>query len=536
MKNVDVKPSDFERIQESYTAVPYLSQAYLQSHPDQMATIGRIFGMSPASITQCRVLELGCAGGGNIIPMAYFLPESDFKGIELNEGHVKKAHRTISDLGLSNIRIDQGNILDIDESWGKFDYIICHGVFSWVPETVQEKIFSISVENLAEKGIAYISYNTYPGWHMREMIRHMMLYHAGQFETPRQRLDQGTAFVEYLAKAMAGNSNDPYGLLLKNELEALKSSEEWYLFHDYMEVVNAPIYFHQFIDRADQNNLQYLGEANFPTMFSHGFSEGINRTLEEISRDIVQKEQYMDFLRNRLFRQTLLCHKCLNLNRTLDSESLAGLLISSDTVPEVETRDLSPGVIQKFRISDGTVVETENPIIKAAFWILRESWPKVVSFERLYDMCFEAISSFMDHDTRHEINWRHELGRGLLHCYASGAVDAKTWESDYTGYVTEKPKVSRLALYQSKNRQRIVNARHEIVTLDPMARQLLPMLDGTNDRNTMVQKLTALVRDGAFTLTEYDVPITEKDEIYRFVDQSIDKILSRLAEETLLIG
>jgi len=536
MKNIDLHSTEVDRIRESYTAVPYLSQAYMQSHPDQMAALGRIFGMSPAPITQCRVLELGCASGGNIIPMAYFLPESTFVGIELNDGHVKKAHRTIIDLGLTNIRIEQGNILDIDASIGEFDYIICHGVFSWVPKTVQEKIFSIASENLAANGIAYISYNTYPGWHMREMIRHMMLYHASQFETPRQRLDQGTAFVEFLAKASAGNNDDPYGLLLKKELEALKNSEDWYLFHDYMEVVNTPIYFHQFVDQADQQNLQYLAEADFSTMFSHGFSEEICQTLEKVSQDIVQKEQYMDFLRNRQFRQTLLCRKDLPLSRTLDADSLTGLLIASDTLPTAASMDLSMGKNQKFRVRDGTFIETENPVIKAALWILNKHWPKALQFETLNEMCFKTVSEEIDANLLNSANWRHELGRGLLHCYSSGAVMVRIWEAEFIAHVTETPQINPLALYQNRKRQRIVSPRHDIVTLDSVARQLLPMLDGNTDRSSMAQKLSKLAEDGAFTLTEFDMPITDTEEILQHIDQSIDKILSKLAEAALLIG
>jgi len=536
MNSIESENSSIDKLRDSYTDVPYLSQAYSDSHPDRLATLGRIFGMHPVLVNNCRVLELGCASGGNIIPMAYFLPDSDFVGVEFNEGHVKKAQHTISDLGLSNIRIDQGNILDINESCGKFDYIICHGVFSWVPETVQEKIFSIASENLAEHGIVYISYNTYPGWHMKEMIRHMMLYHASQFESPRQRLDQGTAFIEFLAKAVAGNSKDLYGLLLNNELESLKHSEAWYLFHDYMEVVNTPIYFHRFIDRAAQHNLQYLAEANFSSMFSHEFSEEISQTMEEISQDIVQKEQYMDFLRNRLFRQTLLCHKNLDLNRTLDAQSLANLLIVSDISPESQKMDLSIGTVQKFRISDGTVIETQNPVIKAAFWNIKENWPNSVPFETLYEMCSRELGAFMNDNELNSNNWRHELGRGLLHCYASGAVKARTWEAEFSTNVSDKPKVNELTLYQNNNHHRIVNPRHEIVTFDSMAQNLLPMLDGTNDRNSMVYKLSKLAEKRAFTLTQFDVPITEPNEIYRFIDQSIDKILSRLAEETLLIG
>jgi len=372
---------NIEKLRKSYKEVPYLSQAYVNSHPERLSTLAKIFNMSPAPVTSCRVLELGCASGGNLIPMAYFLPESDFVGIELAEGHAESGQKTVKELGLRNLDIQHANILEVDASLGMFDYIICHGVFSWVPESVQEKILSIASENLSEQGVAYISYNTYPGWHMREMVRHMMLYHASQFDEPDKKIGQARAFIDFLANAVGANTNDPYAILLRNELESLKNSGDWYIFHDLMEVVNTPIYFHQLIERADQHGLQYLADASFSMMFHNDFSDEVNRTLDNVSHDIIQKEQYMDFLRNRQFRQTLLCKKELELKRNLDSDSLTGLLVASSTTPEISEIDLTPGKIHKFQIPDGLFIETENPVIKAGLKILKQHWPKALSFE-----------------------------------------------------------------------------------------------------------------------------------------------------------
>lgn len=77
--------------------------------------------------------------------------------------------------------------MDIDDSLGRFDYILTHGVYSWVPPAVQEKILRLCASNLTEHGVAYVSYNVNPGWSMRGMLRDMMCYHASRFEDPRER-------------------------------------------------------------------------------------------------------------------------------------------------------------------------------------------------------------------------------------------------------------------------------------------------------------------------------------------------------------
>jgi len=292
----------------TYDEVPYGSHAFSQSHPDRMATIGRLFGLSPAAVDQCRVLELGCASGGNLIPMAFCLPQSEFVGVDLSGRQVEVGQKTIRDLGLKNVRIEHASILDVDDSYGTFDYVVCHGVYSWVPADVQDKILAIASANLTPRGVAYISYNTYPGWHMRGMLRHMMLYHVRQFKGTQQRIDQAKALIDFLARNVP-TENNPYGLLLKSELGLIGRVADWYLFHDHLEEVNEPVYFHQFAERAGIHGLQYLGESDFGTMLTSKFPKEVAETLSKINKNIVSTEQYMDFLRNRQFRQTLLCHK-----------------------------------------------------------------------------------------------------------------------------------------------------------------------------------------------------------------------------------
>src|SRR5262245_55809985 len=146
----------------SYDNLPYGRLAFVQTHPDRLATIARIFGMSSVDVARSRVLELGCATGGNLIPMAYNLPDSNFVGIDLSRQQIREAQAAVDALGIRNVTVKHASILDVDRGWGKFDYIICHGVYSWVEPAVQDKILQIAAENLSAHGVAYVSYNTYP--------------------------------------------------------------------------------------------------------------------------------------------------------------------------------------------------------------------------------------------------------------------------------------------------------------------------------------------------------------------------------------
>jgi 2-polyprenyl-3-methyl-5-hydroxy-6-metoxy-1,4-benzoquinol methylase len=155
----------------SYDEVPYESHPYPQTHPSRLAAVATLFGLRPPAVETARVLELGCAAGGNLTPVAEAFPKATLLGVDASARQIGDGQRFVERLGLSNLTLKHANILDLGPDLGTFDYIICHGVFSWVQTPVQEKILDICAKHLSPSGIAYISYNTYPGWHMRGMIR-----------------------------------------------------------------------------------------------------------------------------------------------------------------------------------------------------------------------------------------------------------------------------------------------------------------------------------------------------------------------------
>jgi cyclopropane fatty-acyl-phospholipid synthase-like methyltransferase len=318
--------------QASYDDLPYESHPFPQTHPDRLATLATLLGMQPPSVEHCRVLELGCAGGGNLVPMALGLPQSTFVGVDFSERQIREGQALVQALGLANIELKCLSIQDIEESFGVFDYIVCHGVYSWVSEAEQDKILEICARQLAANGVAYVSYNTYPGWHMRRMVRDMMLYHARRFEAPQMRVSQSRALLELFVQALAQDQK-PYSLFLKSEHESLQKRSDSYLFHEHLEESNEPLYFYQFVARAVAKGLRYLGEADVPDMVPTGVRPEVTKALQQLASDDIEMEQYLDFLRNRMFRQTLLCHQHISPHRQLRHELLKGLYVSARVKP-----------------------------------------------------------------------------------------------------------------------------------------------------------------------------------------------------------
>src|ERR1700690_3679914 len=182
--------------------VAYPGSPCSQPHPDPLATIAALHGLPAAPPERCRVLELGCGNGGNLIPMAYVLPGSTFLGLDAAGSAVAQGQEQIAALGLTNVTPVHADLLDTS-NLGTYDYVIAHGLFSWVPPSVQERVLAIASEVLAPNGVAYVSYNALPGCHIRNAMRQMMRWHVRGIDEPTERIGQARGLVRLLGEAAA---------------------------------------------------------------------------------------------------------------------------------------------------------------------------------------------------------------------------------------------------------------------------------------------------------------------------------------------
>jgi methyltransferase-like protein/SAM-dependent methyltransferase len=521
----------------SYDEIPYESYPFAQTHPDRLATVATLFGMQPPPVAHCRVLELGCASGGNLIPMALGLPESRFVGIDLAGRQVAEGQKVVEALGLRNVELKHLSVLDLDQDFGRFDYVICHGVYSWVPANVQDKILEVCRQNLSANGVAYVSYNTYPGWHMRGMIRDMMGYHVRHFHEPLVRVKQARNLLDFLAKSVA-KENTPYSLLLKSELESIRQCNDSYLFHEQLEEINEPIYFHQFAERAAAKGLRYLGEVDLRVMVAGNYPPEVENVLRMLAQDIVHMEQYMDFLRNRTFRQTLLCHKNLSPNYTLYPEQLTRFYVASAAKPVSAQPDVLSAAVEQFRGPDGATLSSGDPLVKAALLHLAEVWPSTVSFGNLRAVARSRLEREPKQDAATIANDVQQLGKCLLTCYTSAAslVELRVQPLRLALDVSASPLASPLARLQAATGHRVTNLRHELVALGEFERQVLRCLDGTCDRAALLDRLAELVSQGVLRVEEDGQMVEDAEKVRRLLGNALDRQLPKLARDALLLG
>jgi len=521
-----------------YDQVPYPAAAYVQSHPSRLETLAKLFGMVPPNIECCRVLELACADGANLIPMACALPESKFVGIDLSATQLKAGHETIAALGLTNTELRHCDIRNVDATFGSFDYIIAHGVYSWVPTEVQEHIFRICKERLNENGVAYISYNTYPGWRMRGMLRDMMLYHSRKFSDPQTQIEQARALVNWLSECINAESS-PYGMLLRRELEQMQHWRDNYFRHDSLAEINEPIYFYQFIERAESRGLQYLAEAEFPAMLASNYSAPVDETLNRLGRNIVEMEQYMDFLRNRTFRNTLLCHRGIKLNRDLGPWNLHALHCAAFVRPVNGEVDIDPEKSETFRGANDLTITSSRPIVKAALVRLGQLWPASIRFSDLISRAQTllrgespvVVQERTDRQADNDV-----LGGTLLAGYAKGWCELYVHPPKFVLSPGERPHACPLAILQSARSDAVTNRRHERVILDNFARQLLPLLDGKHERRSLAEALTSLVIEGSLVVEVDSQQIHEPTQVQPIMERQLEGKLGELGRRALLLA
>ncbi|MGV2432223.1 MAG UNVERIFIED_CONTAM: class I SAM-dependent methyltransferase [Rickettsiaceae bacterium] len=300
----------------TYDELPYSDYAFEYACPEHMYTISKIFGHDAPKVENARILELGCAFGSNIIGFAERYPNSKVTGIDLSQVQIERGLEEVKNLGLKNIELKAMSIGDIGASFGKFDYIICHGVYSWVPKEIQEKILEIAEKNLSPNGLVYISYNCLPGANILNSFREMMQFHSSMFNTTKDRITQAKAFVSFVKEGLEG-SKSPYYTLLQSEIDIINTVGDSYIQHEYLEKGNSEFYFSDFMKSAAEHKLQYLGDARLPSMYIGNLPQKAQAKMAEIN-DIVRSEQYMDFITNRRFRCTILCNQNGKINRNLN--------------------------------------------------------------------------------------------------------------------------------------------------------------------------------------------------------------------------
>ncbi|WP_054747950.1 methyltransferase regulatory domain-containing protein [Veillonella rogosae] len=305
MVNEEMQQTIYKELGYKSYPFPFTTPAYLEAY-------GTLVGLKPPTAKTARVLELGATYGGNIISQAAHNPEATFVGIELSQDQVEKGNKIIGDAKLDNVSLVQGgDILNFDESMGTFDYIIAHGFYSWISDEMKDKLLDIISNHLADNGIAYVSYNTYPGWHTMEEVRQLMLFaNRGHDEsTHKEKVLRGKTVGSLVGAQILNYDNlKERNSKFLGALRSVMQKDDYYVGHDHLEPHNDPCYLYQFNDHLKANNLAYVGDADLTLSMVRTYDESIADKLEQLAPNSqADQEQYLDFMLDTTFRKSIIC-------------------------------------------------------------------------------------------------------------------------------------------------------------------------------------------------------------------------------------
>ncbi len=388
------------------------------------------------------MLELGCGDAGNLAPMADALPDATFVGIDASAAAIARGRELAAAAGLGNLTLECVPIEEFEG--GEFDYVIAHGVYSWVAPEVRDRLLALC----ARGGIAYVSYNALPGGWARRALRDMLRFHVAGLDDPRERVEQARALLAFLLERWPPEQE------LRRQAERLLERGDASLLHDDLAPINDPVTFTEFAAHARRFGMQYLAEADFFEMQTLPGAEALRE-----AGDDVRREQYLDFLKGRSFRQTLLCAASERVDRTPRPEVVRRLAVSC---PARRAGDAFEG-------PSGSMLRTDDPAVIAALERVGDAWPSAV--------------------------WARELGPvedALVQAYAANFLELHACPPRVASRPPERPRVSALARVQAARGELVTNLRHRSVRLeDEPGRRLVTLLDGARDRAALAAELPA---------------------------------------------
>ncbi len=466
--------------------LPYVSMPIPYTAPARLAAMAALYGIATPPAGDAQILEIGCASGGNIIPLAERFPRAHFTGIDLSARHVADGRQRVAALGLSNIEILQADIAAFDVRGRQFDYIICHGVFSWVPEPVCDAILRICQETLTTSGVATISFNVLPGWHLRNAVRDICVLHAG-IGPPLTRVARVRVLLEDLARAV--RPAEPYGLLLQTEARRLARRPASYILGEFLAPYNVPMHFSDVAALASRHGLAYLCEGDLPSsipeLAAPGAAADIRRHAGNDQRAV---QQYLDIFLGRTFRRSLFV-RASAADATPGQpkpDQLASLHIASElaAMPQAVENHNQQAIV--FKDHRGHTFTISDVAVGRCLTRLGEAFPATVA---VADLIAEAAGSG-------DAAAAERISKALFRLIGSGRASLSSWPLAVGRAAAERPVAWSLARAEAATGQPwVTGARHTGVLLNPVTKWLLPHLDGRLDRAELACRLAdALVR------------------------------------------
>lgn len=504
----------------SYEELPYPHTAWREMSVRRAEAVATIYGLDVPATPNARVLEIGCASGGNLLPQAHAFPGASFVGVDLSSTQIEAGRDWAKALGLQNIELRVGDFSEIDGSWGEFDYIVAHGVHSWISPELQARLLEVCGANLSADGVAAISYNVLPYWHIREILREAMQFHlSGRAKlNPHQAVAEGRRMLDLLASHAGA---DPLvAQLIQRETDRAKKQLPALFFHDLLEENNNPIYFHEMLDDAASAGLAYVADLESGNVEVEDFPTAMRPLMSTESTG--RREQYFDFLVQRSFRRSLLTREGRSPSASPIPARMNRLSLSLTHAPDQPPVDPGPGKPLQLSVR-GRGHAIHDGLEKAALMVLADSRPAAMPVAELFERAQEKAGGGGSLDS---------LCAGLASHFRRGLLEPFVHPPTLTNEITQRPIASPYARAQAeRGLTKVTSSLHGSVQFDDAFCLILRALDGSHDADALVARLREASARGEL---QASVQLRAMNDAQ--LGSAVDTALEAMRVQGLLVG
>jgi methyltransferase-like protein len=449
-----------------YEVIPYEGTLVPNTSPSHLALCSLWHKGPRPPLNHFRLTELGCGDASNLISLALAYPDSTFIGVDSSRQELALARNDVRNLGRAEI--------------APCDYLIAHGLYSWVAEDAREAILNCCSQSLTASGLAYISYNAQPGWATRRLVREALMRSPSVRDAQIEQ--KATEAVQVAISLLEDMPSRDYAaaVLLAKELERVRDSSLCYVYHEYLAEVNEGFWLRDFVEGSRRHGLEYVADAQF-CRWEGNVSGELQAALARRSLDGIEREETADLLGDRYFRASILCRANVKRAPTPQAEVLEEVHLATSLTAECGPLDLSDGVIENFVSNGGPQVTLSASVTKAAVVLLAAQWPRGMPLEWL---CHNALKLLTTHGCSiPPAVARSQLANDAVTLFEAGQMEFRLREPVYNSHDTsDHPRVHALARFEAERRTTLTTPFHLPIVLEPQALCLVRALDGSRSR------------------------------------------------------
>lgn len=364
---------------DPYDELPYCAYPITWTAPERLAIASLLHGGPRLPLDRYRVLELGCANGANLLPMAWYRQHGDFTGLDASVRQIALANDAREQLGLSNLRFIQGDFRSAsDQLEGPFDIIIAHGVFSWVTNEARDAMLEMCSALLAPDGLLYLNYNTQPGWSVRGMVRDFLMQHTAHVKSLKERAEMCREVSARVISPLKSKEH-AYTMLMANEFKLVAQNQPAYIAHEYLSPENNAYWRSDFFTILKRFGFDFVADADF-NCISNQITNELTELLIKENLSGRTAADSADLLCYRQMQSPILKHTPFVAQPCSNGEFSDLFIASSLTALE----DDKHGPVMTFRQPSGQEIEIGDEPFCRALLELQKTCPRGLHIGSLF--------------------------------------------------------------------------------------------------------------------------------------------------------